>query len=55
LNEAIWTVIMLAIATLLGVSMIFLRKEVAYPLVSVWAFVGMGSNTARRPAWRIQS
>jgi len=41
LTEAIWTVIMLAIATLLGVLMIFLRREVAYPLVLVWAFVGI--------------
>ena len=41
LSEPIWTVIMLAIATLLGVLMIFLRKEVAYPLVLVWAYVGI--------------
>ncbi len=41
LTEAIWTVIMLAVATLLGVLMIILRKEVAYPLVLVWAFVGI--------------
>lgn len=41
LNEAIWTVIMLAVATLLGVLMIFLRRDVAYPLVLVWAFVGI--------------
>jgi len=41
LSEAVWTVIMLAVAALLGVLMIFLRKEVAYPLVLVWAFVGI--------------
>jgi len=41
LSAPVWTVIMLAVATLLGVLMIFLRKEVAYPLVLVWAFVGI--------------
>jgi translocator protein len=41
LTEAIWTVVMLAVASLLGVLMIFLRREVAYPLVLVWAFVGI--------------
>ncbi len=41
LSAPVWTVIMLAVATSLGVLMIFLRKEVAYPLVLVWAFVGI--------------
>ena len=41
LSAPVWTVIMLAVATLLGVLMIFLRKEIAYPLVLVWAFVGI--------------
>jgi len=41
LGAPIWTVIMLAIASLLGVLLIFLRREVAYPLVLVWAFVGI--------------
>lgn len=41
LSMPFWTVLMLLIATILGVLMIFLRKEVAYPLVLVWAFVGI--------------
>lgn len=41
LSESTWTMIMLGVASLLGVLMIFLRKEVAYPLVLVWAFVGI--------------
>lgn len=41
LTQPVWTVIMLGVATLLGVLMIFLRREVAYPLVLVWAFVGI--------------
>jgi len=41
LTPPIWTVIMLGVASLLGVLMIFLRHEVAYPLVLVWAFIGI--------------
>ncbi len=41
LTAPIWTVIMLGVASLLGVLMIFLRHEVAYPLVLVWAFIGI--------------
>lgn len=41
LSQATWAVIMLAVATLLGLLMIFTRREVAYPLVLVWAFVGI--------------
>jgi len=41
LAPAVWTVIMLVVASVLGVLMIFTRKEVAYPLVLVWAFIGI--------------
>jgi len=41
LSQSIWTLIMLGIASLLGVLMIFLRREVAYPLVLGWAFIGI--------------
>lgn len=41
LSEPLWTVILLGVASLLGVLMIFLRKEVAYPAVLVWAFIGI--------------
>jgi len=41
---------MLAIASLLGVLMIFLRKEIAYPLVLVWAFVGIWIKHGGTPA-----
>ncbi len=49
LNAPVWTVIMLAVATLLGVLMIFLRKEVAYPLVLVWAFIGIWIKHGETP------
>ena len=51
-SEPVWAVAMLAVAVLLGVLMIFLRKEVAYPLVLVWAFVGIWASRPRRPWWR---
>ena len=41
LSQPVWTVIMLAVASILGVLMIFFRREVAYPLVLSWAFVGI--------------
>jgi len=40
-TQPVWTVIMLVVASAPGVIMIFLRKEVAYPLVLVWAFIGI--------------
>ena len=41
LSEPAWAVIMLVIAAVLGLLMITIRKEVAYPLVLTWAFVGI--------------
>jgi hypothetical protein len=49
LSEGLWAVILLGVATLLGILMIFLRKEVAYPLVLVWAFVGIWVKQAATP------
>lgn len=37
----IWTVIVLAVGTALGIAMILRRREIAYPLVIVWAFIGI--------------
>ena len=41
LPEAAWSVVVLAVATALGLLMIRQRGEVAYPLVLVWAFGGI--------------
>jgi hypothetical protein len=41
LSEALWAAVMLVVASVLGLLMIFTRREVAYPLVLVWAFVGI--------------
>lgn len=50
LSMAFWTVLMLSIASLLGVLMIFLRRELAYPMVLVWAFVGIWAKHGGTPS-----
>jgi hypothetical protein len=49
LGPVFWTVLMIVIATVLGVGMIFLRREVAYPLVLVWAFAGIAVKQGDTP------
>lgn len=45
----IWTALMLVIGGALGVLMIFLRREVAFPLVVIWAFLGVVVRRADLP------
>ena len=49
LTEPVWAVVLLAIAAVLGILMIFLRREVAYPLVLVWAFAGIWVKQSPTP------
>ena len=49
IRPEIWTVILLFVATALGAAMIRLRHEVAYPLVLVWAFLGIAVRQADTP------
>lgn len=48
-SELAWAVIMLVVAAVLGLLMIFLRKEVAYPLVLTWAFIGIWVKQGQEP------
>ena len=41
LGPEVWTAIMVVIAGVLGIAMIVLRHEIGYPLVIVWALVGI--------------
>jgi translocator protein len=41
LTEPVWAVIMLLVASILGVLMIYKHRELAYPLVLAWAFIGI--------------
>jgi benzodiazapine receptor len=53
LSPPIWAVIMLAVATVLAVAMSLTRRDIAYVLVIVWAFVGIAVKQAATPlvAW----
>jgi hypothetical protein len=46
---AVWTLIVLLVATGLGITLMFTRREVAYPLVLVWAFAGIYNKQAATP------
>jgi len=41
LSPEAWTIIMVIVAAVLGLAMILLRNEVAFPLVLVWALIGI--------------
>jgi len=41
LDESIWTAIVLLVATTISVVLVITRKDVAYGLVPVWAFIGI--------------
>jgi hypothetical protein len=41
LTEVYWTNFMLLIATIITLLMLYLRKDIAYSLVVIWAFIGI--------------
>jgi len=49
LSPQVWTVIMLAAATVIGALVSLRRGDVAYMLVLVWAFVGIAVKHAATP------
>jgi hypothetical protein len=49
LSPQVWAVIMLVVATVLAVAMSLTRRDVAYVLVIVWAFVGIAVKQAAIP------
>lgn len=53
LSPQVWAVLMLVIATALAAAMSLTRRDVAYVLVIVWAFVGIAVKQAATPlvAW----
>ena len=46
ISPTAWTVILLAIATVLGLLMLWRENDIAYVLVLVWAFVGINNSQA---------
>ena len=49
LGPEVWTVIMLAVAVVLAWLMAITRRDVAYLLVLVWAFIGIATKHAGTP------
>jgi len=49
LGPEVWTVIMLAVATVIAWLVAITRRDVAYLLVLVWAFIGIASKHAGTP------
>ena len=49
LSPEIWTIIMLAVATALAGLMAYTRQDIAFLLVLVWAFWGIGVEQANTP------
>lgn len=49
LTPEFWTVLMIAVATLLGVIMFITRRDTAFLLVLAWAFSGIGNKQSALP------
>ena len=41
ISETIWTLIVLSVATIIAIIIILQRKDIAYTLVPIWAFIGI--------------
>jgi benzodiazapine receptor len=46
----VWAIIMILAATFIGLLMSLLRRDIAYTLVLIWAFVGIGVKHLAEPA-----
>jgi hypothetical protein len=49
ISPQVWTVIMLVVASLLGLGMALTRRDVAYLLVLVWSFAGIAIKQSAAP------
>ena len=49
MNAQIWAVLMIWVSSLMGMSTIYTRREVAFPLVLVWAFIGIWVKNTDAP------
>jgi hypothetical protein len=49
LQPQIWTAIMLAVASFLGIAMALIRQDAAFLLVLVWSFAGIAVEQANAP------
>lgn len=49
ISAQVWTVIMLVVASLLGLAMFLTRRDAAYLFVLVWAFIGIAVRQVSAP------
>ena len=49
MSPVVWTVIMLAVAALLGILMLLREKNFSYAAVLIWAFIGIAVKQAATP------
>jgi hypothetical protein len=49
ISAQVWAVIMLAVASLLGLAMALTRRDVGYLSVLVWAFIGIAVKQTPAP------
>lgn len=49
IDPAVWTAVMVAVATILGVAMLLREHDHAYGLVIVWAFIGIAVKQSYEP------
>jgi hypothetical protein len=49
ISPVLWAVILLVVATFLGLLMIWREKDIAYTLVLIWAFIGITNSQADTP------
>lgn len=49
ISAQVWAVIMLAVASLLGLAMAITRRDVGYLAVLVWAFIGIAAKQTSAP------
>jgi hypothetical protein len=50
ISEQIWAVIMLIVATILAAAVSFMRRDIPYLLVFIWAFIGIGIKQQHAPS-----
>ena len=56
ISEVLWTQLIIAIVVLLTVVILFLRRDIAYSLVIIWALAGIAIKRLQEdPVYGIQS
>jgi translocator protein len=49
ISPEVWAVLVVAVALVLTLLMLVIRKDVAFALVAIWALIGIGANQSSNP------